>query len=76
MLMFILSYNGPALLMLGEQPCQKRARLGCPCVSREIKHFLSHQPKFRGLSFTHSAEMEKKKAPQHSRQKHLHIAEI
>lgn len=41
--------------------CQSLACLGYPCSSREIKHLLflkKNQSEFRGLSFTHTAEMQ------------------
>lgn len=45
---------------LGEQLCQTPVCLGYPCFSCEIKNLLFHQPVFRGLTFPHTAMMQKR----------------
>lgn len=55
--MFIVWYERPALLKLGEHVSQN---LRSSCSSHEMKLLLAHQPEFSGLSFTLTAEVEKK----------------
>lgn len=70
MLMFILGYKRLGLLMLGEQLCQKLARLGTLVPSRYETLAFSSARVQRPHFYSHC------RSPQHSRQNHLHLSEI